>query len=162
MYDTLVFYDFILNYRNYDRSMHHPPCPAVLATVIHSRDTEYPLPLASCRSFWMRSSRTSMVWTPAWTCETLWRMVKGSPRSSLNSCYRHRSNKYSHFDRIQLMLGKLMLIFLITKIKHWSPGKKRAKTFFNKENYNILYVLNDCGDCSGYHLWNCLTNFIKS
>lgn len=84
------------------QSLHHPPCPALLATVIHSRITEYPLPLVSWGSFWMRSNRTSRVWTPSWTCETLCRMVKGSPMSSLNSGYKHRTN---WFNRIQTRVG---------------------------------------------------------
>lgn len=89
------------------QSLHDPPCPAVLATVIHSRVTEYPLP--SWGSFWMRSNRTSRVWTPSWTCETLCRTVKGSPMSSLNSGYKHRTN---WFNRIQTRVGIICHLLL--------------------------------------------------
>lgn len=69
--------------------------PAELSTVTHSSVVEKPLPLVSSGSFWIRSSRSSIVWTPSWLWETLFRMVKGSPRDSLNMGWRVQIVRWS-------------------------------------------------------------------
>lgn len=119
---------------------HHPPGAAAPDTVIHSRVTQNPLPVDSCGSFWTRSSRTSTVWTSAWTCETLWRMMNGSPTSSLNRSCRNRTNRQDFSVCVLQLVLQPLCYFSCLYIKTFGSFRRKLLTLLVVVTFHNIYV----------------------